>query len=61
MCIDGPRATKTPCDRAQKSDTYFSAAVNHGAADRVESKSTEVKLHRDKAILAVVDIGHVWE
>lgn len=35
MCIDGPRATKTPCDRAQKSDTYFSA-VNHGAVDHCQ-------------------------
>lgn len=61
MCIDGPRATKTPCDQAQKSDTYFSVAVNHGALDRVKSKSTEAKSDRHKAILAVVDIGHVWE
>lgn len=61
MCMDGPRATKTPCDRAQKSDTDFSAVVNRDAVDRVKSKSTKAKLDRDKAILAVVDIGHVWE
>lgn len=59
MCIDGPRGTKTPCEQAQKSDTDFSdtdfsAAVNHGAVDHVNSD-------RDKAILAVVDIGHIWE
>lgn len=42
-----------------ESDTDFSAGVNHGAVEHVKSKSTEAEFDWDKAIMAVVDFGHV--